>query len=73
MTTINQLERFLDIGANDVVQILTTMIAIGGIFVFIAPSVAWMAAVPMPFIIWGSIKFRSCWRRFMPLYANRSV
>ncbi len=64
---INQLERFLDIGANDVVQILTTMVAIGGIFVFIAPSVAWMAAVPMPFIIWGSMKFQ---KLLAPLYAD---
>ena len=64
---INQLERFLDVGANDVVQILTTVIAIGGIFVFIAPSVAWMAAVPIPFIIWGSMKFQ---KLLAPLYAN---
>ena len=64
---INQLERFLDIGANDVVQILTTVLAIGGIFVFIAPSVAWMAAVPIPLIIWGSLKFQ---KLLAPLYAN---
>ncbi len=64
---INQLERFLDIGANDVIQILTTVIAIGGIFVFIAPSVAWMAAVPMPFIIWGSLKFQ---KLLAPLYLS---
>ncbi len=55
---INQLERFLDIGASDVVQILTTVIVIGGIFVFIAPSVAWMAAIPIPLIIWGSFRFQ---------------
>ena len=55
---INQLERFLDIGASDVVQILTTVFVIGGIFFFIAPSVAWMAAVPIPLIIWGSLKFQ---------------
>ncbi|MYD11081.1 MAG: ABC transporter ATP-binding protein [Chloroflexi bacterium] len=64
---INQLERFLDIGANDVIQILTTVVAIGGIFVFIAPSVAWMAAVPIPFIIWGSLKFQ---RLLAPLYLS---
>ncbi len=64
---INQLERFLDIGANDVVQILTTVLAIGGIFVVIAPSVAWMAAVPIPLIIWGSLKFQ---KLLAPLYAN---
>jgi len=64
---INQLERFLDIGANDVIQILTTILTIGGIFVFIAPSVAWMAAVPMPFIIWGSLKFQ---KLLAPLYIS---
>ena len=64
---INQLERFLDVGANDIVQILTTVLAIGGVFVFIAPSVAWMAAIPMPVIIWGSMKFQ---RLLTPLYAN---
>lgn len=55
---INQLERFLDIGASDVVQMLTTVIVIGGIFFFVAPSVAWMAAIPIPLIIWGSFKFQ---------------
>ena len=55
---INQLERFLDIGANDIVQVSTAMIVIGGIFFMVAPSVAWMAAIPIPVIIWGSIKFQ---------------
>ncbi len=63
---INQLERFLDIGASDVIQILTTVIVIGGIFFFIAPSVAWMAALPMPIIIWGSMKFQ---KLLAPRYA----
>ena len=63
---INQLERFLDIGASDVVQILTTVIVIGGVFIVIAPSVAWMAAVPMPVIIWGSLRFQ---RLLAPLYS----
>ena len=64
---INQLERFLDIGASDVVQILTTIVFIGGVFVVIAPGVAWMAAVPMPIIIWGSLRFQ---RLLRPLYAS---
>ena len=55
---INQLERFLDVGANDVVQMATTVIVIGGIFFVIAPSVAWMAALPIPVIIWGSMQFQ---------------
>ena len=64
---INQLERFLDIGASDVVQILTTVTFIGGIFFVIAPSVAWFAVVPMPVILWGSLKFQ---RLLAPLYTD---
>lgn len=63
---INQLERFLDIGANDVVQVLTTVIAIGGIFFLVAPSVAWMAVIPIPIIIWGSLRFQ---KLLAPKYA----
>jgi len=64
---INQLERFLDIGASDVVQIVTTIVVIGGIFFLVAPSIAWMAAIPMPFIIWGSMRFQ---RLLAPRYSE---
>ena len=56
---INQLERFLDVGANEVLQVLTTIILVGGAFLVLAPSVAWMAIVPMPFIVWGAIAFQN--------------
>lgn len=62
---INQLERFLDIGANSMIQIATTVIVIGGLFFASAPSVAWLAMLPMPFIIWGSFKFQ---RALAPRY-----
>src|SRR5690606_19166227 len=55
---INQLERFLDIGANELLQVATTAIVIGGMFIYLAPEVAWMAIVPMPVVIWGSIWFQ---------------
>lgn len=55
---INQLERFLDGGANAIIQVITSVLVIGGIFFYLAPSVAWMALIPMPFIIWGSIRFQ---------------
>jgi ATP-binding cassette subfamily B protein len=55
---INQLERFLDDGANEVLQVLTTVVVIGGAFFILAPSVAWMAMLPIPFILWGSIAFQ---------------
>ena len=55
---INQLERFLDTGANSLIQVATTVIIIGLFFVLTAPNVAWMAILPMPFIIYGSIWFQ---------------
>jgi len=62
---VNQLERFLDIGANEVIQMFTTVILIGTAFFIIAPSVAWLAFLPVPIIIWGSFRFQ---RRIEPRY-----
>jgi len=55
---INQLERFLNGGASEILRLATSIVVIMGIFFYTAPSVAWMAALPMPFIIWGSIRFQ---------------
>jgi ATP-binding cassette, subfamily B, bacterial len=55
---INQLERFLDTGANKILQMIATVIIIGTTFFVLAPELAWMAVVPMPFIIWGAIAFQ---------------
>src|SRR5699024_2711420 len=55
---INQLERFLDHGANDLIQVVVTVVTIGAIFVVSAPEISWMALVPMPFIVWGSVWFQ---------------
>ncbi|MBL7164480.1 MAG: ABC transporter ATP-binding protein [Anaerolineales bacterium] len=63
---INQMERFLNGGVNDIWQVVTTVLVIGGIFIYTAPTVSWMALLPMPFIIWGSIRFQ---RRLAPKYA----
>jgi ATP-binding cassette subfamily B protein len=63
---INQLERFLDDGANQLVQLMTTILVVGGVFFAIVPSVAWMAVLPMPVVIWGSIWFQ---RKLEPRYA----
>jgi len=63
---VNQLERFLDNGANEVIAVLTTVVLIGGAFFFIAPTIAWVAFLPMPIIIWGSFRFQ---RLMEPRYA----
>jgi ATP-binding cassette, subfamily B, bacterial len=64
---INQLERFLDIGANELLQITTTVFVIGAAFLILAPSVAWMAILPMPVIVWISIRFQEL---LTPYYAD---
>lgn len=64
---VNQLERFLDNGANQILQVLTSVIAIGAVFFWLAPSIAWMSVLPMPFILWGSLLFQ---RRLQPRYAR---
>ena len=55
---VNQLERFLDGGANEVIQVSATILLIGGAFFVITPNVAWLAMLPMPFILWGSVWFQ---------------
>jgi len=47
---INQLERFLNSGVSEILQLVTSIAVIMGIFFYTAPSVAWMAALPMPLI-----------------------
>ena len=64
---INQLERFLDSGANEVIQVVTTVLIIGGAFFWLAPEVAWLSMLPMPFILWGSIAFQ---KFLAPRYAE---
>ena len=56
---VNQLERFLDTGANKLIQTTTTVIVIGGTFLYISPIIALFAFIPIPVIIFGSFKFTS--------------
>ena len=64
---INQLERFLDVGANEVIQVATTVIVIGAAFFILSPGVAALAMLPMPFILIGSLR----WTRMVaPRYAE---
>lgn len=63
---VNQLERFLDNGANEVLQVLTTVVLIGAMFFVLAPTIAWVAFLPMPVILWGSFRFQ---KRMEPRYA----
>jgi ATP-binding cassette, subfamily B, bacterial len=64
---INQLERFLDGGANDIIQVTATILIIGTGFFIVAPNIAWMVMIPMPLIVGGSLFFQ---KRLEPLYAE---
>jgi ATP-binding cassette subfamily B protein len=64
---VNQLERFLDRGANDILQVVTTVVLVGAAFFVLLGNLAWFAFVPIPIILWGSFKFQ---RRLEPLYAE---
>ena len=56
---INQLERFLDVGANDLLQLFTTVLVLGAFFFAVAPTVAWFAMLPIVPIIWGSLWYQA--------------
>lgn len=54
---VNQLERFLDVGANDLIQTLTGVLGVSVVFFLLSPTIAALALIPIPLIIWGSIRF----------------
>ena len=55
---VNQLERFLDQGANDLLQLATTITVVGSIMFILAPEVALLAVIPVPIIVIGSFIFQ---------------
>ncbi|MBW4569127.1 MAG: ABC transporter ATP-binding protein/permease [Tolypothrix carrinoi HA7290-LM1] len=65
---INQLEDFLNYGANDIIQITTSIIILVGGAILILPfSITLVAMLPMPFIIWGSFNYQ---KRLESRYAD---
>lgn len=64
---VNQLERFLDGGANELIQVTTTVIVVGAVFFFASPTIALSAMLPMPFVVWGAFRFQT---RLAPLYGD---
>ena len=64
---VNQLERFLDEGATDLLHVATTVIVISALFFIIDWRVALFSIAPIPLILWGSFRFQS---RIAPRYAD---
>ncbi len=63
---VNQLERFLNVGANDILQVLTSVVAVGAVFFLISTKLALLAFTPIPVIIFGAFYFQ---RKAEPRYA----
>jgi len=64
---VNQLERFLNGGANNLIQVATTLVAVGTVFFVVSPLIAVVAFTPIPVIVVGAFYFQ---RRAQPLYAE---
>ncbi|MGL4297440.1 MAG: ABC transporter ATP-binding protein, partial [Candidatus Neomicrothrix subdominans] len=63
---VNQLERFLDVGASEVIRTATNVVLVGAFFFIVSPTLALVAFVPIPLIIVGSLRYQ---RRLEPHYA----
>lgn len=55
---VNQLERFFNVGANNIIQLITTTLTVSFVFFYTAPQVAYWAMLPIPLILWGSFWFQ---------------
>lgn len=55
---VNQLERFLDFGANEVILTAANVVLVGLTFAVISPTLALLAFLPIPVIIAGSLRYQ---------------
>jgi len=62
---INQLEKFLNNGINQIIQVSVSTISIGIIFFYISPLIASIAILPVPIIFIVSFFFQ---KRLSPIY-----
>jgi ATP-binding cassette subfamily B protein len=64
---VNQLERFLDIGAPAILQTTLNVLLVGGVFAAASGQLLVLAFLPIPLIVIGSLVFQ---RRLEPLYVH---
>ena len=62
---VNQLERFLNDGVNQIIQVIVSTICIGFIFFYISPLIASIAVLPVPIIFLVSFLFQ---KKLSPKY-----
>ncbi|MGH8957038.1 MAG: ABC transporter ATP-binding protein [Acidimicrobiia bacterium] len=62
---VNQLERFLDVGASDFIRTFVNVVFVGVVFFAASPMVGLVAFLPIPLIVWGSVVYQ---KRLSPRY-----
>jgi ATP-binding cassette subfamily B protein len=55
---VNQLERFLDFGANQLILTATNVVLVGIAFLAISPLLTLLAFLPIPVIVIGSLRYQ---------------
>jgi ATP-binding cassette, subfamily B, bacterial len=64
---VNQVERFLNTGANDLIQVFCSSLMVGAVFFAVTADLAVLALLPIPLILVGAFWFQ---RRLAPRYAS---
>ncbi len=63
---VNQLERFLDRGAQQILQVATSVLLIGLTYLILSPVIGLLAFLPVPIVLWVTLRYQ---RRLEPKYA----
>ncbi len=63
---INQMERFLNGGANQIIQVFCSSVMVSAVFFALQPSIALVSLLPVPAILFGAFWFQ---KRLAPRYA----
>ncbi len=64
---INQMERFLNGGANQIIQVFCSSLMVSAVFFALQPGIAVIALLPVPVILFGAFWFQ---KRLAPRYAE---
>ena len=64
---INQMERFLNGGANQIIQVVCSSLMVGTVFFVLQPKLAVIALLPVPAILFGAFWFQ---KKLAPRYAK---
>ncbi len=62
---VNQIERFLNTGANDLIQVFVSSLLVGAVFFVLTADLAVLALLPIPMILFGAFWFQ---KRLYPRY-----